>query len=60
MDRMWVEVNDDLTNETLFEGQITNAEELNNLCHEVNNICDLNPMEFLGIIVARLIKKEIK
>lgn len=60
MDRIWVEVNEDETNETLFEGQITDAHELKNLCWEVNRICEINAMEFLGIITTRLLFNEIK
>ena len=59
-DRIWCELNDDETNETLFEGQITNSNELKNLCEEVEDITNINSMTFMGLIITRLMDIENK
>jgi hypothetical protein len=55
MDRMWGEVNNNETNETLFECQITNSHELNNICEEIAEYTDMDSITILGIIVKKLL-----
>lgn len=60
MDRMWGEVNSNETNETLFECQITNAHQLNDICEEIGAYTDMDSLTVLGIIIKKLLVNEIK
>ena len=60
MDRMWGEVNNNETNETLFECQITNANELNDICEEIGEYTDMDSLTVLGVIIKKLLENEIK
>jgi hypothetical protein len=60
MDRMWGEVNNNETNETLFECQITNSHELNQICEEIAEYTDMDSITILGIIIKKLLDNEKK
>jgi hypothetical protein len=60
IDRMWGEINDNETNETLFEGQITNLDELNNICEEIGEHTNMDSLTVLGSIIKKLLENEKK
>jgi hypothetical protein len=60
IDRMWGEINDNETNETLFEGQITNLDELNNICEEIGEYTNMDSLTVLGSIIKKLLENEKK
>jgi hypothetical protein len=57
-DRMWCEINNDETGETLFEGQVTNYEELKEFTTEFDILNNFDLGRTIGLITLRIMKSE--
>lgn len=57
-DRIWCEINNEETNETLFEGQVTNYEELKKFTCEFDILNNFDLGRTIGLITLRIMKSE--